>query len=108
MGLFKRIFGICATKKPENSECWNFSSSQIVLDLTKAPEINTVSGAIRLEEKGLPYLVLVFQGTDKKYHAIINKCSHGGRRIDLESGQAEPLFPMSPGIWLWVIRPTSV
>ncbi len=83
MGLLKRVFGISNTKKPSNPDCWDFSSGHINLDLTKIPELNSETCAVRLEGKDLPYRVLVIHGSDKKFHAIKNKCSHGGRRIDI-------------------------
>ena len=51
MGFFKRLFGICSTQLPENSECWSVDGQTLELDLDKAPELAAPGGAVRLEDK---------------------------------------------------------
>ncbi len=41
---------------------------------------------VRLEGKGLDPRLLVFHGDDGQYHAIDNRCTHMGRRIDTIAG----------------------
>jgi len=82
MGLLKRIFGICETKPPGNSACWEYAGGKIEIDLERAPELSVAGCAIRLESNVLPEKVLVLHGTDEKYYAFRNKCTHMGRRID--------------------------
>ncbi len=81
--IFQRIFGVPATSKPANSDCWRFSDGQLTIDLTKAPELKTSGGAIRLEGGDLPLRVLVTAGDDGEYRAYHNRCTHvGHRRLD--------------------------
>ena len=82
MGFFARIFGICKTKPPADSDCWNYSGGNVDIELGRAPELSEKGGAIRLEGKGLPQKVLVIHGVDGRFHAFGNKCTHMGRRID--------------------------
>lgn len=82
MGLLKRLFGICATKKPADEGCWSFSGGSLQIDLERAPELKQKGSAVRLEGKGLPVRVLVIRGDDDAFHAYQNKCTHAGRRID--------------------------
>ena len=85
--LIQRVFGICATKPPADTDCFQFENDMVVLDLAKAPELKTQDSAIRLEGKNLPERILVVNGSDGKYHAFINKCSHMGRRLDPIPGE---------------------
>jgi nitrite reductase/ring-hydroxylating ferredoxin subunit len=79
-GFFQRIFGLPATAKPSNPQCWSFSDGKILIDLTRATELKKPSGALRLEGDGLPIRVLVIRGDDGKFHAFHNRCTHIGRR----------------------------
>ena len=54
----------------------------ILLNLNRTPELKSAGGAVRLEGQGLPERVLVVHGTDGRFHAVKNRCSHMGRRID--------------------------
>jgi len=69
-------------------DCWCVSDGQLVVDLTRSPELGEVGGAIRLEGRGLPERILVIRGEDDTYHAFCNRCSHGGRRLDPVPGEA--------------------
>jgi len=80
--FFQRLLGLPATSKPLNEDCWKFSDSKLEIDLNSAKELGNAGGAIRIESKELPAKILVFHGTDDKYYAFNNKCTHMGRRID--------------------------
>ena len=80
--IFQRLLGICATKPPSDDSCWTFENGKIVIDLSRAPELNTPNGAIRLEAKHLPDRVLVIHGNDGHYRAFHNRCTHAKRRLD--------------------------
>lgn len=87
MGLLKKILGICRTSPPNDPECWSYIQGTLEIDLNRARELADRDGAIRLEGRGLPARILVFNGSDGKYHALTNKCTHiGGRRIDPVAG----------------------
>jgi len=86
LGFFKRLFGICRTRPPRNPACWSNQINQVIVDLAKAPELNQPGGAIRLEGQGLPDRILVMRGDDGNAYAFVNKCSHGGRRLDPKQG----------------------
>ena len=88
MGILKKILGICSTPQPLNSSSWNYAMGKIEIDMNLAPELKQKGGAIRLEGKGLPGKVLVFQGDDGNYYALKNRCTHiGHRRIDPVQGK---------------------
>jgi nitrite reductase/ring-hydroxylating ferredoxin subunit len=81
--IFQRIFGLPATPKPIDPQCWTFSDGKIMIDLKRAPELEKVGGALRLEGDGLPRRVLVIRGEDGEFYAFHNRCTHlGHRRLD--------------------------
>ncbi len=82
MKILKRIFGISETHPPEDGACWRMEQDAILLDLNRAPELKSTGGAVRLEGQGLPERVLVVHGPDGQFHALKNRCTHMGRRID--------------------------
>lgn len=85
--FFQRIFGVSATYKPLDPQCWSFSGGKILIDLNRATELKKPGGALRLENGGLPMRVLVIRGDDGKFHAFHNRCSHiGHRRLDPVAG----------------------
>ena len=87
MKIFKRIFGICETKQPENQDCWKYLNNTVEIDLSKTPELHEKDSAIRLEGNGLPNRILVVRNGDDQYHAFENRCTHYGRRLDPLPGQ---------------------
>jgi Rieske Fe-S protein len=88
MGIFKRIFGICATQVPANSGCWSYAGGKLEVILDNAPELSQKGGAVRLEGPSLPKRVLVVHGQDGAFHAFPNRCTHiGHRRIDPLPGE---------------------
>lgn len=88
MSIFKRLFGICATRLPVNAGCWTYADGKLEVSLDKAPELSQKGGAIRLEGPSLPKRVLVVHGQDGAFHAFPNRCTHiGHRRIDPVPGE---------------------
>jgi nitrite reductase/ring-hydroxylating ferredoxin subunit len=86
-GFFQRIFGLPATSKPLDPQCWSFSDDKITIDLNRATELKKPGGALRLEGGELPMRVLVIRGDDGKFHAFHNRCTHiGHRRLDPDPG----------------------
>jgi len=82
LGLIKKILGICDTRLPADPEAWTRTGSLLTLDLSKLPELQEHGGAIRLEGKGLEKRIFVIRGEGDAYHAMENKCTHMGRRLD--------------------------
>lgn len=83
MKLLKQVLGICDTGKPLDEGCWSVNGSEVTIGMNRAKEILKPGGAVRLEGKGLPFRILVFQGLDGRFYALKNKCTHmGGRRLD--------------------------
>jgi len=80
--LFQRIFGLCATKQPEDKDCWKVSDKIVEVLLDRAKELSSPFGAIRLEGKGLPFRLLLVRGQDDNFYAFKNQCRHMGRRLD--------------------------
>ncbi len=82
MKILKRILGICETRPPQDSGCWRMENDRILLDLNRARELKNPGGAIRLEGGELPERILIVHGADGRFHALKNRCTHMGRRID--------------------------
>ena len=82
LNIFQRIFGICATRRPLNEDCWTFENGKLIVDIALAPELAPHNGALRLEKKNVPERVLVIHGVDGQYYAFLNRCAHMGRRLD--------------------------
>lgn len=82
MKFLKRILGICETRPPQDNECWRIDGNGIILDLNRSPELAKTGGAVRLEGRGLSERILIVHGTDDRFHAFRNRCTHMGRRID--------------------------
>jgi nitrite reductase/ring-hydroxylating ferredoxin subunit len=81
--VFQRIFGLPATPKPLDPDCWSFSDGRITIDLKRATELKKPGGALRLEGGGLPMRVLVVHGENRAFYAFQNRCTHlGHRRLD--------------------------
>jgi len=88
MGILKKIFGICETKKPNDPDCWMFADGRVKIDLSRAGELSVPKSSIRLEGKGLADRILVIRDDSGKFHAYSNKCPHMGRRIDPVPGSS--------------------
>lgn len=85
--IWKRIFGISATDKPQDENGWQYESGQLTISLERTPELTRSGTAVRFEGKNLPARVLVVFGEDKKYQAFHNRCTHlGHRRLDYVPG----------------------
>jgi len=81
--IFQRIFGVPATPMPLDPQCWTFRDGKIMIDLKRAPELETLGGALRLEGDRLLRRVLVIRGEDGGFYAFHNRCTHlGHRRLD--------------------------
>ena len=80
--IFQRLLGKCATKKPQDKDCWTYSDGRVVIDLEHTPELSEPAGGIRLEADYLPERLLVVRGNDDRYYAFRNRCGHMGRRLD--------------------------
>lgn len=87
MSLWKRIFGICETSLPQDGNCWKRVGDRIEIDLQRAPELDQPGQAVRLEGPDPEERVLVLRGSDGKFHAFKNRCSHFGRRLDPVPGK---------------------
>ena len=86
MKFLKRIFGICETRLPGDPQGWSLQNGTVRIDLLRVPELAAPGSAVRLEGRGLDPRLLVFRGDDGRYHAVANRCTHMGRRIDVIAG----------------------
>jgi nitrite reductase/ring-hydroxylating ferredoxin subunit len=82
MKFLKRLFGICETPLPGDPQAWSVQNGSVRIALARMPELKTSGSGVRLEGKGIDPRLLVFHGDDGQYHAIDNRCTHMGRRID--------------------------
>jgi len=80
--IFQRLFGICATRLPNNDDCWTYADGKITIDLARAPELEKPGSGLRIEGDNLPDRYLIVYGDDDKFHAFRNHCEHAGRRLD--------------------------
>lgn len=86
--VWQRLLGIPETSKPVNSDCWEYSHGVLKIDLDKATELNRRGTGIRLEGRGLPKRVLVYQDIYGSFYAFHNRCTHmGHRRLDPLPGE---------------------
>jgi nitrite reductase/ring-hydroxylating ferredoxin subunit len=87
--FWQRLFGVPATGRPSNPECWSYCDGVIVIDPALAPELAGPGGALRLEGGDLPQRILVVHSEDGKFRAYHNRCTHlGHRRLDPVPGTA--------------------
>jgi nitrite reductase/ring-hydroxylating ferredoxin subunit len=86
MKFLKRILGICETPIPGDPQAWSSKGGTVRIDLSRTPELKRPGNGVRLEGNGLDTRLLVFYGDDGQYHAIANRCTHMGRRIDVIAG----------------------
>ena len=80
--FIQRLFGICATKPPADDGAWTFQDKKVIVDLGRIPELSETNSAVRLEKKGVPFRLILIHGDDGRYHALKNRCTHVGRRLD--------------------------
>ncbi|MEW6751810.1 MAG: Rieske 2Fe-2S domain-containing protein [Candidatus Latescibacterota bacterium] len=80
--FFQRLLGIPATPRPADVACWTYVAGKVTVSLERAPELAGPRGALRLEGAELPERVLVFRDEAGIPHAVQNRCSHVGRRLD--------------------------
>ena len=88
MKFFKRILGICETPRPADAGAWSVDGHTARVDLSRLPELKSPGSGVRLEGNGLRTRLLVFHGDDGQYHAVINRCTHMGRRLDTIAGSS--------------------
>ncbi len=86
MKFLKRIFGISETPLPADPQAWSLEGGTVRIDLGRMPELTAPGSGVRLEGKGLDPRLLVYHGDDGQLHAVANRCTHMGRRIDILSG----------------------
>ncbi len=88
MKFLKRVLGICETPRAADDMAWSYENGQVRVELSRMPELKTPGNGVRLEGKGLDPRLLVFHGDDGQYHAVANRCTHMGRRIDTLAGSS--------------------
>lgn len=86
MKILKRMFGICETPLPNDPGAWRIQGGTVTIDLSRMNELKNPGSGVRLEGKGLNPRLLVFHGDDGAFHAMANRCTHMGRRIDPIAG----------------------
>jgi cytochrome b6-f complex iron-sulfur subunit len=85
LDFFKALAGICQTK-PLDQALWRIDGDQAIVLLAGASQLAQPGSAARLEGEGLGAPVLVLRGADGGYRAFVNRCTHGGRRLDPAQG----------------------
>ena len=85
--IIDRIRGISQTSLLDDPGAWEYADQMLVVALDKAPELAEAGSAVRLEDDQLPEPLLIVHGTDDEFYVFVNKCSHGGRKIDMVDGQ---------------------
>jgi nitrite reductase/ring-hydroxylating ferredoxin subunit len=80
--ILQRLFGIPATKIPQDPNCWGYADGKLVIELDRARELAKPGSALRLEGKNLPERLLIVHGEDDNFYTFQNRCRHMGRRLD--------------------------
>lgn len=80
--IFQRLFGICATPKPKDESSYCQNNGDLIVDLSRTPELGKPDSALRFEDDDLPIRILVVHGNDGEFYAFENACSHAKRRLD--------------------------
>ena len=79
--IIQRIFGIPATKLPSDNDFWSIKEDKIIVDKNKIRDFE-IGKAIRIEGHDVEDKILLVHGEDGNFHALQNKCTHGGRYLD--------------------------
>jgi len=80
--VFKAILGICNTK-PLGSG-WDLKDGRLSVTSEGLAEMDRLGGAAYLQGGGLEKPVLLLKMGADDYLTFENKCTHGGRKIDLK------------------------
>ncbi len=83
--FWQRLCGSCATPAADSS-AWRYEHSTLTVNLELLPELTSPGNALRFEGNNLPQRVLVICGDDRSCHAVHNRCTHMGRRLDFVPG----------------------
>lgn len=78
--IFQRLFGKCITGKPGDSSSWQLKDGDLIIDLSKTPELEKEYSGLRFENDDIRVLVVKFE--DNELIAYENKCLHAQRRLD--------------------------
>jgi cytochrome b6-f complex iron-sulfur subunit len=81
MGFIKALLGKCDTR-PLASDYWTIEGANVRVKLSQMPDPLPLGGAVYLEGGKLSEPLLLFRTQDDKYLAFVNRCTHGGRKID--------------------------
>jgi cytochrome b6-f complex iron-sulfur subunit len=84
-GFINRLQGITFTPLLEDGAAWSYADGELRLSLAAVPELAAPGSAVRLESDRLPEDLLLVYGVDEQYYLYANACTHGGRKIDLDS-----------------------
>ena len=85
--IWQRIFGISATKVPQDENGWSYQAGQLTINLEQISELTRPGTAVRFEGKNLPERILVVCEGEGRYRALLNRCTHfGHRRLDYVPG----------------------
>jgi nitrite reductase/ring-hydroxylating ferredoxin subunit len=83
--FFKALLGRCETPLLD-PELWRPGDGEVRLDIAAAVALAQPGGAVRLEGDGLADPILVLRDSQGKLRAFLNRCPHGGRRLDPYGG----------------------
>ncbi|MFW6232749.1 MAG: Rieske (2Fe-2S) protein [Bacteroidota bacterium] len=80
--IFQRLFGISKTTKVSDIETRKIDDGILTVYLSRIKELGMPGMAVCLEGEDMPDRILVIRDREDNYHALLNKCSHGGRKLD--------------------------
>jgi nitrite reductase/ring-hydroxylating ferredoxin subunit len=81
ISLVKAVLGRCETPLLDPA-LWRAADGEARVEVAAATALAAAGGAVRLEGRGLPAPVLVMRAAGGGLRAYLNRCPHGGRRLD--------------------------
>ena len=86
MGFIKALLGKCDTR-PLPGDCWSIEGADVRVKLSQMPQPLPMGGAVYLAGDRLSEPLLLVRTEEDRYLAFINRCTHGGRKIDPVPGK---------------------
>ncbi|HEX2908325.1 MAG TPA: Rieske (2Fe-2S) protein [Phototrophicaceae bacterium] len=83
-----RMQGVTHTPLLTDETAWSYADNTLTISLERLPQLSQPGSALRLEASQLSEPLLLVHGVDDQFYVYLNKCTHSGRKIDLDgSGQ---------------------
>ncbi|MGD8562796.1 MAG: Rieske (2Fe-2S) protein [Desulfarculaceae bacterium] len=84
--FLKALAGICETQ-PLPAHLWRVQGDKVSISLNQGPHLKEPDAAVYIKGQGLKRALLVLRDPQGRLQAFVNRCTHGGRKLDLVEGQ---------------------